>query len=191
MEDPGKTTRRSPAPPEEMAQAPRGHTHTAFLLITLEILEDTLKIFSMSEPCRSSLHFSSSSSLEAPQEEQVWLAVGIQCQERWSTSWWPPFPPPPVSPTSLPLGLSWFPGPGHSPTSTFPPLLLGPWNHLCAQLRWVFCQLLGQRQPTLKVPQLPSPLSLFLASSTTSLVSVRQPCPVGPLMCPQLVMLTQ
>ena len=70
--------------PPEMAQAPGGYSHTAFPLITLEILEDMLKIFSMSEPCRSSLHFSSSSSLEAPQEEQVWLAVGIQCQARRS-----------------------------------------------------------------------------------------------------------
>lgn len=84
MEDPGKTIRRSPAPPPETAQAPGGHAHTAFPLITLEILEDTPKIFSMSEPCRSSLHFSSSSSLEVPQEEQVWLAGGIQCQARLS-----------------------------------------------------------------------------------------------------------
>lgn len=84
VEDPGKTIRRSPAPPPETAQAPGGHAHTAFPLITLEILEDTPKIFSMSEPCRSSLHFSSSSSLEVPQEEQVWLAGGIQCQARLS-----------------------------------------------------------------------------------------------------------
>lgn len=45
-------------------------------LITLAILEDALKIFSTSKLWRSSLHFASSSSLEGPHEEQVWLAVG-------------------------------------------------------------------------------------------------------------------
>lgn len=40
-------------------------------LVTLAILEDALKIFSTSRPWRSSLHLASSSSLEAPHEEQV------------------------------------------------------------------------------------------------------------------------
>lgn len=44
--------------------------------VTLAILEEALEILSISVPWRSSLHFSSSCSLEAPHKEHVWLTVG-------------------------------------------------------------------------------------------------------------------
>ena len=91
-----------------MAQAPRDHGPHNLPLVTLAILEDALKIFSMCEPCRSPLHFSSSNSLEAPQQEQVWLAGGNTIsdtigQDKGSASWRPPAPA---------LGVPWFHRPG-------------------------------------------------------------------------------
>lgn len=86
------------ARPPKVAQAPGGHgPHSLLGFITLAILEDALTNFSVSEPCRSSLHFSSSSSLEAPQEEQVWLAGGNTISDtvsldRGPASWRPPAP---------------------------------------------------------------------------------------------------
>lgn len=63
---------QSPAPRRDpgIGRPARQPTQPSWL-VTLAILEDALKIFSTSKPWRSSLHFASSSSLEAPHEEQV------------------------------------------------------------------------------------------------------------------------
>lgn len=76
--------RLSKVPPTEMAQVPETSpaARTTFPLVTLAILEDTLRILSSSKPWRSSLHLASSRSVEAPHEWQVWLAVGVQFQTR-------------------------------------------------------------------------------------------------------------
>ena len=188
------------APPPETAQAPGGHAHTAFRIITLAILEDTPKIFSMSEPCRSSLHFSSSSSLEAPQEEQVWLAGGIQSvsgtvvQNQGPTSRWPPFvTAPPTQPSHLPapwvalVPWAWTP----LQYLDIPPLLPGPWNHLSAQLRWAFCQLPSQRQTHPEGPPTAFPSELASGQFHRILSICEASLSSGPLVCPQRIMLTQ
>lgn len=91
-----------------MAQAPRDYGPHNLPLVTLAILEDALKIFSTSEPCSSALHFTSSNSLEARQEGQVWLAGGNTIsdtigQDKGSPSWGPPAPA---------LRAPWFHRPG-------------------------------------------------------------------------------
>lgn len=105
------------------------------------------------------------------------------------------FPDPhplPDPPTSLPLGLPWFPGPGLlSSIWTSHPSCLAPGTISLHSSDGHSASCQSRGKPTLKVPQLPSPLSSLLASSAASLVSVRQSSPVAPLVCPQRVVLTQ
>lgn len=156
------------ARPPKVAQAPGGHSpHSLLGFITLAILEDALTNFSVSEPCRSSLHFSSSSSLEAPQEEQVWLAGGNTISDtvsldRGPASWRPPAPAlealvPRDCRAPQPLDV--------------PPFLPRPSDHLYGGLEGhsTSCQARGKLSPSEGPPTaLPS-----LASSAASLLSVR------------------